>query len=148
MSEGLIEHHLVELLKNFDNQLYIDYMTRVSRIVSSCEDEFAMAGIRPVQSRDLADIGYRAKFSLPVIVLLPHPICKFRSHRNYQLREPFFIAQLGLVPVFFSSLNQMTVLKLWGNRVDEFFNPSTCQKRISHAGNFLFQIEDPLNIHA
>jgi hypothetical protein len=125
MVEALIEHHLVELLKNFDNQLYIDYMTKILRIVSSCEDEFAMAGIRSVQSRDLAgDIGYRAKFSFPVFVLLSHPICKFRSHRNYQLREPFFIAQLGLVPVFFSSLNQMTILKLWGNRADEFFNPS------------------------
>ena len=38
--------------------------------------------------------------------------------------EPFFTAHLGLVPVFFSSLNQMTVLKLWGNRTSEFFNPS------------------------
>jgi hypothetical protein len=126
MTEALIEHHLVKLLKNFSNGMYVDYMTKISQVNSSHGDEFQMAGITLLESIDLAgEIGFRGKFGFPIFVLLSHPICKFGSHRNYQIgMDPFFTAHLGLVPVFFSSLNQMTVLKLWGNRTSEFFNPS------------------------
>jgi hypothetical protein len=119
--EGLVEHHLVPLLKNFDNFVYLDYMRRISCSFDGDRESF----LSPVESWDHAgNIAFRIKFRLPVFLMLSHPICRFRSQRSYPLREGFFFASLGLVPVFFSTLNRMAVLKLWGNRVAQFFNPS------------------------
>ena len=100
-------------------------MTKILTISSSCDEaDLQLAGISSTHSTDqCGEIGFRGQFKLPVYVLLSHPICKFRSQRSYALREGFFISRLGLIPVFFSSLNHMTVMKLWGNRAGEFFNP-------------------------
>lgn len=90
----------------------------------------------------MGTIGLRCKFKIPVYILLSHPICKFRSQRNYQLQEPYFISRLGLVPVFFSSLNQMTVMKLWGNRAGEFFNPSNAPLSETNLACWEFPVSD------
>ncbi len=120
--KGLVEHHLVSPLKNFDNLVYLDYMRRISSSFGGERESF----LSPVESWDHGgNIGFRIKFRLPVFLMLSHPICRFRSQRNYPLREPFFVASLGLVPVFFSTLNRMAVLKLWGSRTTQFFNPSS-----------------------
>jgi hypothetical protein len=126
-SKQASKYHLVDLLRNFNPWYYTDYMVKISGIASLYDEDnnLQKGDLRPLASGDLAgQIGFRGRFNLPVYNLLSHPVCKFRRQKNYQLREPYFIGRLGLVPVFFSSLNQMAVMKLWGNRADQFFNPS------------------------
>ena len=117
------EQHLALLLKSFNRSMYLSYVTGTERIIKGLENANC-SGVERVRTPDGAgNIAFRVRFDYPVYVTLSHPICRFRSHRNYPVREGLFIANLGLVPVFFSSLNEMTVLKLWGDRAGEFFNP-------------------------
>ena len=117
------EQHLALLLKSFSKNMYLSYVSGIERIIKSLENANCL-GVEKVRTPDGAgNIAFRVRFDYPVYVTLSHPICRFRSHRNYPVREGLFIANLGLVPVFFSSLNEMTVLKLWGHRAEDFFNP-------------------------
>jgi hypothetical protein len=82
------------------------------------------SGLTVVKSPDLVgDIGFRIAFEFPVHIMLSHPICKFRSRKNYPVREGTFIANMGIVPVFFQSMNMMTVLLLYNERTEDFFSP-------------------------
>lgn len=118
------EQHLALLLKSFNKNMYLSYVSKVDRIINKCTSREIYSVVDRIKTPDGAgDIAFRVKFEYPMYITLSHPICRFRSHRNYPVHERFFIANLGLVPVFFSSLNEMTVLKLWGDRAEEFFNP-------------------------
>lgn len=125
MTDAGNEQHLSLLLKSFSRNMYLSYVNKTDRIINKCINEENYSDVERIRTPDGAgDIGFRIKFDYPVYITLSHPICRFRSHRNYPVRERLFIANLGLVPVFFSSLNEMTVLKLWGFRAEEFFNPA------------------------
>lgn len=80
-------------------------------------------GVSIVKSSDLAgDLAFRMTFEFPIHIMLSHPICKFKSRKNYPVREGTFIANLGLVPVFFHSMNVMTVMILYNERTNAFFS--------------------------
>lgn len=124
MTDAGNEQHLALLLKSFNKNMYLSYVSKTERIINKCLNGTNYSEVERVRTPDgVGDIAFRVKFEYPVYITLSHPICRFRSHRNYPVRERLFIANLGLVPVFFSSLNEMTVLKLWGDRAEEFFNP-------------------------
>ena len=122
--EGVQEQHLVKLLKDFNRNIYLDCVIKAEKLVSECSDHNLYPSMEIVKTPDGGGIiAFRISFSFPTFLILSHPICKFRSHRNYPLQERFF-ANLGLVPVFSPTLDMMTVLKLWGNRAYSFFNPT------------------------
>lgn len=122
--EGVQEQHLVKLLNDFNRNIYLDCVIKAEKLASECSDHNLFPSIDLVKTPDGAGIiAFRVSFSFPIFLLLSHPICRFRSHRNYPLQERFF-ANLGLVPVFSPTLDMMTVLKLWGNRAHSFFNPT------------------------
>ena len=126
MTDSVIEQHLVKLLRNFDCHTYIDYASKIASIKSNYDSDAGTDEISIINSADSAGaIGFRIKFKIPTYILLSHPICRFRAQRSYPLREPFFVASLGLVPIFFASLNRIAILKLWGQRAEEFFSPSS-----------------------
>jgi len=117
------ENHLGPLLKNFNKNMYLDYATKANALISSLGDDVS-SEIVLVKSSDLAGhIAFRIKFDSPVFVMLSHPICRFRRQRNYPVREGSYIANMGLVPVYFVSLNSMTVLLLYGENTEGFFSP-------------------------
>lgn len=123
--QGVNEQHLAVLLKNFNKNIYLSYVLKLAKLISTYREGSAFPTIDIIRTPDLAgDLAFRVSFDFPVFIMLSHPICRFRSHRNYPIRENFYVANLGLVPVFFASLNLMTVLKLWGERADGFFNPT------------------------
>ncbi len=123
--DGTNEQHLAVLLKKFNQKMYIDYVLKTEQIVKSCGDSSQFTELEVIKTPDQAgDLAFRTAFDFPVYIMLSHPICKFRSHRNYPVGEKVYIANLALVPVFFSSLNLMSVLKLWGERATGFFNPA------------------------
>lgn len=124
MVVGVHENHLSLLLRNFNNNLYLSYMSKLNSLAPKLRDNDIRSEIEFVKSHDLAgDIAFRMEFGFPVFVMLSHPICRFRSRRNYPIREGTYIAQMGLVPVFFSSLNIMTVMILYDERTEGFFSP-------------------------
>jgi len=119
------EQHLALLLQSFNKNIYLNYLEKIHRIISICAEDSSYSSINIIKNADgIGNLAFKISFDFPVYISLSHPICRFRSHRNYPIRERTFIANLGLVPVFFSSLNLMTVLKLWGDRAQSFFNPS------------------------
>jgi hypothetical protein len=119
------EQHLAVLLKKFSQKMYIDYILKTGQIVKSCKHSSQFTDLEVMKTPDEAgELAFRTAFNFPIYIMLSHPICKFRSHRNYPVGEKAYIANLGIVPVFFSSLNLMSVLKLWGERASGFFNPA------------------------
>lgn len=119
------EQHLALLLKKFSQKMYVDCVLKTEQIIKSCDDSSQFTQLEVIKTPDEAgDLAFRTAFDFPVYIMLSHPICKFRSHRNYPVGERVYIANLALVPVFFSSLNLMSVLKLWGERATGFFNPA------------------------
>jgi hypothetical protein len=119
------EQHLAILLKKFSQKMYIDYVLKTEQIVKSCEDSRQLTELELIRTPDkTGDLAFRTAFDFPIYIMLSHPICKFRSHRHYPVAEKVYIANLALVPVFFSSLNLMSVLKLWAEHATDFFNPA------------------------
>ena len=124
MTDAGNEQHLAKLLRSFNKPMYISYVHKTEKIISKSHQNSEYANVNIIKNYDgIGNLAFRLSFDYPVFITLSHPICRFRSHRNYPIRERLFIANLGLVPVFFSSLNIMTVLKLWGDRAESFFNP-------------------------
>ncbi|MBI3638719.1 MAG: hypothetical protein HY223_00195 [Thaumarchaeota archaeon] len=124
MTDAGNEQHLAKLLQSFNRNMYLSYVQKAEKIISDCSEDSTCSKVNAIRTPDgVGDLAFRISFGYPVYIMLSHPICKFKSHRNYPIREGLFIANLGLVPVFFSSLNIMTVLKLWGDRAESFFNP-------------------------
>jgi hypothetical protein len=123
MVVGVYENHLSVLLKNFSTDMYLSYMSKFYTITSKSINDYAQ-DIEIVKNHDLAgDIAFRLSFKYPVYIMLSHPICRFSSRRQYPVREGSFIANRGLVPVFFPTLNIMTVLVLYNERTEGFFSP-------------------------
>ena len=124
MTDAGNEQHLAKLLQTFNRSMYLSYASKTEKIISTCAENSQYSQVNKIRTPDWGgNLAFRISFNYPVYITLSHPICRFRSHRNYPVRERTFIANLGLVPVFFSSLNIMTVLKLWGDRAESFFNP-------------------------
>jgi hypothetical protein len=98
-------------------------MSKFYSVTSKSFNDYAR-DIEFVKSHDLAgNIAFRMSFKYPVYIMLSHPICRFSSRRQYPVREGSFIANRGLVPVFFPTLNIMTVLILYNDRAEGFFSP-------------------------
>lgn len=124
MTDAGNEQHLAKLLQSFNRNMYLNYAQKTESIISTCKEDSHYSPVNMIKTPDGGgNLAFRISFNYPVYIMLSHPICRFRSHRNYPVRERLFIANLGLVPVFFSSLNVMSVLKLWGDRAETFFNP-------------------------
>ncbi len=122
--EGGNEQHLAILLRKFNEKMYLDCVLKTQDIIRS-EPAIQARGLEVIKTPDKAgDLAFRTSFDFPLYIMLSHPICKFRSHRSYPVGESVYIANLALVPVFFSSFNLMSVLKLWGERATGFFNPA------------------------
>jgi len=113
------EHHLLRLLKDFDIGLALSYLQKV-KTVNRFVDEKGLSGIlNPIEDDALVDpLAFRLALREPTFVLLSHPICRLRKKVPYPKQiewERFFVAQLGMVPIYLVNLNVITVLKLWGD---------------------------------
>jgi len=132
MVVGLHENHLGKLLQNFDRNTYLDYILTNESVLQSIGESVLEHG-EIVKSSDLGgNLAFRLKFGLPTYVTLSHPICRFRTRHNYPVRQYSYFASLGLVPVYFASLNRISILKLYGERTENFFSPNSTP--LSNAG--------------
>jgi len=117
------ENHLTKLLLNFDRNTYFDYMLTTGSAIEKVGDSISNRG-QIIRSPDLGgNLAYRLRFELPIYITLSHPICRFRTHHNYPVRQYSYFANIGLVPIYFASLNRISVLKLYGDRTENFFSP-------------------------
>jgi hypothetical protein len=113
------EIHLLYLLKDFDTTLALNYLQKVKTTDELVEERGVSGILNPIMDEMLVDpIGFRLAFREPAFVLLSHPICRLRKKVPYPKQiewERFFVAHLGMVPIYLVNLNVITVLKLWGD---------------------------------
>jgi hypothetical protein len=112
------EHHLLRLLKDFDTTLALSYLQRVKAANDLAEDKGLSGALGTIEDGVLVDpVGFRLSLREPAFVLLSHPICRLRKKVPYPKQiewERFFVAHLGMVPVYLVNLNVVTILKFWG----------------------------------
>ena len=67
-------------------------------------------------------------FNEPVYITLSNPLSMFRKHSGRYAgkkgSEHFFF-QYGLIPVYFATMNTMSMLKLYQSRADKIFDPAS-----------------------
>jgi len=112
------EHHLMGLLRHFDTGLALSYLQKVKSAIQMIEDKGLSGALNPIEDGVLIDpFSFRIALREPAFVLLSHPICRLRTKVPYPKQiewERFFVAHLGMVPIYLVNLNVITVLKLWG----------------------------------
>jgi hypothetical protein len=113
---------LVNILKKFDLDLSLRYIGRTQQTLQ----KLALHRSKPrAIEYDGTKIAFRLTTAPPVYVMLSHPICRFSSLRPYAINidiERSFLSEMALVPVYFASFNQMTVLKTHEGRARLFFD--------------------------
>lgn len=114
----LEEYHLIKLLKDFDTGLALSYLEKVKSATQLIEDEGLSYALNTIEDGVLVGpMGFRISLREPAFIMLSHPICRLRAKVPYPKQiewERFFVAHLGMVPIYLVNLNVITVLKLWG----------------------------------
>jgi hypothetical protein len=117
------ENHLIYLLTDFDKNLSLDYLNRMSRFSDIVEDANLDGSLEQIEDRVLTkSIAMRMKFSEPLFVMLSHPICRMHMKIHYPIEfgwERFFVTKLGLLPVYSPSLNSITLVKFWADAAEQ-----------------------------
>lgn len=125
MTQRTIEQHLALLLRDLDRNMYISYMKKVDDLKRELENLNLDDKTEIIKTPDLGGINsFRLSFDMPVYIMLSHPICRFKSQKRYPVNAYFFIANMGLVPVYFASINTMSVMRIWGEKTEHFFSPT------------------------
>jgi len=107
------ELRLLTLMKRFNKNLFLDYLSKVKNVINDIED---LPNVRVVCDNGFP-IAFRITLQEPVYLLLSHPICRLKHKVIYPIEigwERFFVTQLGTLPVYFVSFNIFSLLKLWG----------------------------------
>lgn len=124
MTQRTIEQHLSNLLKRFDKNMYINYMQKAEVLKTKIQDLDLDEKTEIIKSPDdVGTVSLKISFDLPVYIVLSHPICRLKTQKRYPIGAHSYIANLGLVPLYFATANVMTVMKMWGRRTDRFFSP-------------------------
>jgi len=131
-SKSKIESRAGRLLQGFDNKMYYDYSQKTKLFhkeydkdkndlpfINFVSDEIVTGEIFP---------AFYAEFNEPVYITITNPLSMFRNHSGgfagKKGSEHFFF-QYGLIPVYFASMNTMSMLKLYQNRAAKIFDPSS-----------------------
>lgn len=108
----------MKLLSDFDSGLALSYLAKVKSATQLIEEKGLSGALDPIKDGVLVDpIGFRISLREPTFLMLSHPICRLRTKVPYPREiewERFFVAHLGMVPIYLVNLNLITVLKLWG----------------------------------
>ena len=131
-SKSKIESRAGRLLQGFDNGMYYDYSQKTKLFhkeydknkndlpfINFVSDEIVTGEMFP---------AFYAEFNEPVYITITNPLSMFRNHSGgfagKKGSEHFFF-QYGLIPVYFASMNTMSMLKLYQNRAAKIFDPSS-----------------------
>ncbi len=131
-SKSKIESRAGRLLQGFDNGMYYDYSKKTKLFhkeyndnkndlpfINFVDDEIVTGEMFP---------AFYAEFNEPVYITITNPLSMFRNHSGgfagKKGSEHFFF-QYGLIPVYFASMNTMSMLKLYQTRAAKIFDPSS-----------------------
>lgn len=118
------EQRITNLLRQFSKETFLDYHNRVENILEQCNNLKKYSKIQVMKTpNQVENIAITIKFAHPTFILLSHDICRFRSINDYEISKGKINTSRGIIPVFFSSINEMTALQLWAERVERFFDP-------------------------
>jgi len=131
-SNSKIESRVGRLLQGFDQGMFYDY----SKKTRLFHDEYKtnmdnLPSVEFVEDKIVTGAkvpAFYVQFNSPVYITLSTPLSMFRGHSGrYSGKKgsecAFF--QLGLIPVYFASMNTMSVLKLYQERAGQVFDPSS-----------------------
>lgn len=108
------ENRLLDLLRDFNLNLTLDYLNKVREL----SGQLWGVNAEPIYHKGIADpIAYRLKFDKSLFLALSHPLCRMHLQVHYPIEyewERFYVAHLGILPVYLLSLNVITLVKLWG----------------------------------
>jgi hypothetical protein len=120
------ENRLMSLLKDFDSQLFFDYLVKIRNLRECLEKEHLDLYFESIYDQTLSEpIAFRLKLSDPVLLMLSHPLCRLHARILYPIEydwERFWVTKLGILPVYFINLNKISVIKFWG---EEAYQAST-----------------------
>lgn len=78
------------------------------------------------ESDDHGRLFFRTGFEQPSLFLLSYPVSRCTRYKQYKVpidEERKFFADLALIPAYFSNLNMITCVSLWGGHAAEFRSP-------------------------
>ncbi len=131
-TKSKIESRAGRLLQAFDKGMYYDYSQKTRLFheeykkgtndlpsIKFVEDEIVTGGKVP---------AYYVEFNEPVYITITNPLSMFRNHSGRfagKKGSEHFFFQYGLIPVYFASMNTMSMLKLYQTRAAKIFDPSS-----------------------
>lgn len=132
MARPKVEYRVGRMLRDFDAPMYSDYArkTRLFQEKSKKMTDRLPAIDHPdwkLSDGENVPVFY-AGFNEPVYMVLNSPLSLFRrlSSRGAGTQDGGqFFYRYGLVPVYFASMNTMSVLKLYQDRAGKVFDPSS-----------------------
>lgn len=117
------ENRLISLLREFDIRLLVSYLEKLRRFREEAENKDLLHHFIPVVDPTSGDpIAFRIEFSEPVFVMLSHPLCRMHARIHYPIEfewERFYVAQLGMLSVYFIDLNVITLIKFWAEAAEQ-----------------------------
>lgn len=120
------ENRLIDLLREFDPNLTLDYLRKVRELNRLLEESRSMINVEPIKDKGLVDpIAIRFSLQRPCFLMLSHPICRMHTKIHYPIEfswERFYITKLGILPVYLFGLNMITVLKFWAEAARQSSN--------------------------
>jgi hypothetical protein len=111
------ENRLIDLLRDFDTNLTLDYLSKVRRLEGFLQEFGIETRTNRIMDKGFADpIAIRIPFKRPSFLMISHPICRMHAKIHYPIEfgwERFYITKLGMLPVYLFGFNIITVLKFW-----------------------------------
>ena len=118
----LEEVHLLPLLAQQFPDMEESYKNNLKALLQNADLSSALQCYKD----SFTPIFFRFNIQLPAFFLLSEPLSRFKAYKQYiipKADEHKFYASLGIIPVYFSNLNRISCLKLWGNQAVGFFTP-------------------------
>ncbi len=131
-SKSKIESRIGRLLQGFDQGLYYDYSRKTRLLHDECKKNCDnIQSVEYIEDEIVTGVKVPAwyiDFNEPVYITLSNPLSLFRNHSGRAAGEKgseHFFFQLGLIPVYFATMNTMSMLKLYQGRAGKIFDPSS-----------------------
>jgi hypothetical protein len=117
------ENRLIDLLKEFDAGLTLDYLHKLRELNRLLKESGIMVNVEPIKDKGLVDpIAVRFSLQRTCFLMLSHPICRMHTKIHYPIEfswERFYITKLGMLPAYLFGLNIITVLKFWAEAAQQ-----------------------------
>lgn len=126
-SPSKIENRLGRMLQQFDLGMFKDYNMKTKKTISTYREDISKYMHVDAQDDVLVtgetNTSFTIDFAFPVYLTLSNPISKFR--KIIVRKGSKYSWQVTLIPVYFASINNMSMLKLYQDKASVMFDPTS-----------------------